>query len=157
MDSGLAAQLIEAIAEDLDVDIYDDNDIEFPDYADGAALDSVKWTKEYLKTCLDIICRHGGSNLNTALAKRMAKFRIELANAKLRVKSLGIETDRKKRQRILPNGFELDKITRYAAHLERSLYRAFHELQGSNKPKLSLVAASSGRCRSGSWLVCLKI
>ena len=30
MDSGLAAQLIEAIAEDLDVDIYDDNDIEFP-------------------------------------------------------------------------------------------------------------------------------
>lgn len=129
VDSALAAELIEGIAEDLDVDIYDNNDIEFPDYADGAALDSIKWTKEYLRRCLDIICRHGGSNLDTALTKRLATCRFGAAKAKVRVQSLVIEASRKKRQRILPNGLELEKITRYEAHLERSLYRALHELQ----------------------------
>jgi hypothetical protein len=129
VDSGLAAQLIEGIAEDLNVDIYDDNEIEFPDYPDGADLDSIEWTAGHLKTCLGIICQHGGSALDTALAKRIANYRFQLAKAKAQVKALVIEADRKKRQRIVPNGLEMDKITRYEAHLERSLYRALHELQ----------------------------
>ena len=35
----------------------------------------------------------------------------------------------RKMVRIVPSGFEMKKITRYEAHLERSLYRALHELQ----------------------------
>ena len=110
VDSGLAAELIEAIAEDLGVDIYDENEIEFLDYPDGADLDTVEWTPEYLKTFLGVICEHGGSGLEAALAKRIAKWRVELAEAKARVKSLEIEADRKKRQRIVPNSLELEKI-----------------------------------------------
>lgn len=129
VDSGLAARLIEGVAEDLDVDIYDDNEIEFPDYPEGANLDSIEWTAGYLKTCLGVICQHGGSNFDTALAKRIAKYRVDLAKAKAQVRSLVIEADRKKRQLIVPNALELEKIVRYESHLERSLYRALHELQ----------------------------
>jgi len=91
VDSGLAARLIEDVAEDLDVDIYDDNEIDFPDYPDGADLDSIEWTAGYLKTCLGEICQHGGSNFDTALAKRIAKYRVDLAKAKGQVRSLMIE------------------------------------------------------------------
>jgi hypothetical protein len=144
VDSGLAAELIEAIAEDLGVDIYDENEIEFPDYPDGADLDTVEWTPEYLKTFLSVICEHGGSGLDAALAKRIAKWRVELAEAKARVKSLEIEADRKKRQRIVPNGLELEKITRYEAHLERSLYRALHEVQRVQANRKGQVVAPFG-------------
>jgi hypothetical protein len=101
IDSELAAQLIEGFAEDLDVDIYDDNEIEFPDYPDGADLESIEWTAGHLKTCLGVICQHGGSNLDAALAKRTAKNRVELAKAKAQVRLLMVEVDRKKRQRIV--------------------------------------------------------
>ena len=40
-----------------------------------------------------------------------------------------MELDRCRRKRLLPSGEELDKISRYEAHLERCLYRALHELQ----------------------------
>ena len=96
VDSGLAAPLMDCIAEELDVDIYNDEEIEFPDYPDGADLDSIEWTAVYLKTCLGVICQHGGSKLDTALAKRMAKRRFELVKAKARVKSLKIDADRKR-------------------------------------------------------------
>src|SRR5262245_35257986 len=60
IDSGQAAALVEGMAEDLDVDIFDDPEVSFPDYADGERLEDVKWTAAYLKTCLSVICEHSG-------------------------------------------------------------------------------------------------
>jgi hypothetical protein len=37
--------------------------------------------------------------------------------------------DRLTRERILPSGDTLQKVTRYEAHLSRQLYQALHELQ----------------------------
>ena len=124
-----AARLIEGIAEILDVDIFDDPEVSFPDYADGASLESVDWTAGYLKTCLSVICEHGGTELEKALTRRAGTRILELQKAQARLESLEIRAQRLKRQRILPNGHELEKIARYEAHLERSFYRALHELQ----------------------------
>lgn len=129
IESREAARLIEDIAEMLDVDIFDDPEVSFPDYPDGASLESVDWTAGYLKTCLLVICERGGAELEKALTRRAGARQLELEKAQARLESLEVKAQRLKRQRILPNGHELEKIARYEAHLERSLYRALHELQ----------------------------
>ncbi len=59
----------------------------------------------------------------------MFRATYERKKAELKIEKGTKMLDRMRRERLLPPGDELDKVSRYEAHLDRSLYKAMHELQ----------------------------
>ncbi len=53
--------------------------------------------------------------------------RVELTKAEMA--ELERKLDQYRRRQVLPGGPELDKVQRYETSIERSLYKALHELQ----------------------------
>jgi len=130
VESKLAASLINWVAEEVGVKIYGDGaDVEFPDYPDGVALEEVNWTADHLRRCLSVICKHAGEDLNKVMAAAFEKHCNRLSLAEKELGTVRVRVNRIMRKRILPEGHELDKVTRYESHLERSLFRVLHELQ----------------------------
>jgi hypothetical protein len=98
------------------------------------------WTAGKLRQLLDVLCmrarRSYASILQSLIDRRAAELaKLERAAADL---AAGIEREqaefapmlqREQRERLLPAEPELDKVTRYEAHLSRELYKAMHELE----------------------------
>ena len=130
VESNLAASLLNWVAEEVGVEIYGNGaDVEFPDYPDGADLEEVDWTADHLRRCLSVIANHSGEDLDNIMAAAVEEYHDRLCRAERKVATVRVRANRIRRQRILPGGHELDKVTRYESHLERSLYRVLHELQ----------------------------
>ena len=53
----------------------------------------------------------------------------DLKRAEERASEFEQEVASKRRKRILPNEDQLQKISRYEAHISREMYRALHELE----------------------------
>lgn len=128
--SKLAAWIIDQAAEDVDVEIYGHaTPISFPGYPDGADLDQVHWTVENLRDCLKVIARHAGLTMDELLTRVEQRAHRQLKEDQDVWDGLQRELDQRRRRSLLPPGPELDKVTRYEAALERSLFRTLHELQ----------------------------
>jgi hypothetical protein len=98
------------------------------------------WTAGMVVKGLAVLAREAGWDQEALLARAIGKQRRQQHEGCREVKQLGakvrslrrqVETkaDRVKRQRILPDGETLQKVSRYEAHLSRQLYQALHELQ----------------------------
>jgi len=128
IDAGIAVNLLESVAEAAAVDLYS-ADLNFPGYPDGERLEDVDWTAGLLRNCLAVIAERGGTTLAKLREALIAVAADRLRFAEKKVKDLERDLDQYRRQKILPDGSELEKVNRYDNAIERSLYRALHELQ----------------------------
>jgi len=134
IDAGIATNLLEKTAEAANVDLYSE-DLNFPGYPDGrkledgTELEDVEWTAGYLRDCLGVVAEAGGGTLREMREALIAVAADRLRFAEKKVKDLERDLDQYRRQKILPDGPELEKVNRYETATERSLYRALHELQ----------------------------
>jgi hypothetical protein len=69
------------------------------------------------------------TNLECVLEMMSAAALNDLKRAEGRAGEFAKEVASKRRERILPNEDQLQKISRYEAHISRELYRALHELE----------------------------
>ena len=79
-------------------------------------------------------------SLEALYAMAVTRARGDLLCARVDRKRVLTQLDRGRRLRLLPGDEDLDKITRYEAHLERCLYRALHELQRLQAMRVGLIS-----------------
>jgi hypothetical protein len=103
--------------------------------------DSVRPSVTDLRGVLDYLCGEAGvepdyvdgelvyTRLEGLLEKLATVAKHELGKAVTKAQEAEKKILSKRRARILPNDNELQKISRYEAHLSRELYKALHELE----------------------------
>jgi hypothetical protein len=122
--------MVEAAADVSGVDLTDpDTSPELPDCPDGAALDEVDWNVGQVRGAFKAISEYRGMDYKDLVDGVVSRTRTLLGSAEWEQERVLITLDQYKRARLLPADAEAQKIQRYEAHLERSLYRALHELQ----------------------------
>jgi hypothetical protein len=106
----------------------------------SAPFDWDGWTAGLLRQALQEMARTFKANPEKVLARAAAERQETQAEGKAEVRALQrkvkelrrrvqAKQDRLTRERILPDGETLQKVSRYEAHLARQLYQALHELQ----------------------------
>lgn len=87
------------------------------------------WTIAEVRSGWEAVCRREGRNpeeVRRFALELLAEFREQELQAAARVRR---EVDVLRRERLLPRPEDLEKVTRYEAHLSREFYRALHELE----------------------------
>jgi hypothetical protein len=128
IDPETAARLVKACA-DLAQVALDDDDLEFPDYPDGAALDEVEWTAGQLIKAINAIAAYHPGSKGDLLGAATHKARLRLKKAEQEKAELEQEFSCYRRKQLIPDGVTSDRVNRYETTLERSLFRALHELE----------------------------
>jgi hypothetical protein len=106
----------------------------------SAPFDWDGWTAGMVRQALLTMAQKFKTNVEKALARAtegreriQAEGKAEVRALQRQVKELRervkAKQDRLSRERILPDGDTLQKVSRYEAHLSRQLYQALHELQ----------------------------
>jgi len=123
-----AVSIVEAAttrAEKVDL-----NDFSLPGIPDDLALEEFKsWTAGILRDAIKAIAEHEGKSYEEMLYAAKFDIAYEEAKAKLTLEKAELEIGRKRRTHLLPDPNMLDTLSRYEAHLERSLYKALHEIE----------------------------
>jgi hypothetical protein len=123
------AMAVIAAAEDLPVlERLVEDGFEYPGMPDGP-YEVEGWTAGLLRRCLGYLAEAAGLDpslmekaLGLCLDSKVSEAQEELDRAE------GFY-DRRRRERLLPNEFVLQKVARYEAHLNRQLLSALHELE----------------------------
>jgi hypothetical protein len=124
-----ATWLVETAAERADVDIYEDKTMREPTWAADAYLSEIDWTAAQVREYLDCIAVHAKRDASD-LWDELAEWTGEKAAAAESKRQLTLRNaDRHRRSNLVASEVKLAKITRYESSLERSLYKALHELQ----------------------------
>jgi len=122
--------LICAIEGVSEVDIEDKGFASFPGIPESLALDDFEqWTAGIVRGVWKVIATTAEVSLETLYAMALTQARCDLACAQADRKQVLTQLDRGRRLRLLPESNDLEKISRYEAHIERGIYRALHELQ----------------------------
>lgn len=130
LTSDQAATLIYSIESTAEVDIHCEDFPSFPGVPDDVMLENFKaWTAGLVRGAWKVIAETAGESLDVLYTKAINNARTEFLVADFERKRVMRELDHCRRGRLLPASEDLDKISRYEAHLERCLYRALHELQ----------------------------
>lgn len=126
-----AAKIVLAAAEAAGLDTDDPDG--FPCGSDGFpsndSLDRVRWSAGKLVKAIESIASHAEADRGEMLDYLGRHFTARLESDKAELAGIQRELDQHLRQRVIPDDRDLEKITRYEAHLERCLYKALHELQ----------------------------
>ena len=126
-DATLLISFMESAAE---VDVHSEDFPSFPGVPDDLALEDFKpWTAGLVRSAWKVIADHAGQSLDVLYAKAVNDARTDFILADHERKRALRELDHCRRGRLLPTSDDLDKISRYEGHLERSLYRTLRELQ----------------------------
>jgi hypothetical protein len=115
----------------------------------SAPFDWGGWTAGMVRQALQVMARKFKTTPEKVLTQAAQERQRIQAEGKAEVRALQRQVkdlrervrakqDRQSRERILPDGDTLQKVSRYEAHLSRQLYQALHELQ-------RLQAARSGQ------------
>ena len=88
-----------------------------------------QWTGKLLHETIRALSSSVGMDQNAFFTK--LSYSLQALEEKLRIDlhQLVVLEDRLRRQHLLPDSSELEKATRYEAHLNRQLYQAMHELE----------------------------
>lgn len=135
LDRRLAGKLVQEAADLAGINIFqglgDDGrpDVMLPDYPDEADLDDVPWTAARFLGAVEAITDGARRERDGLLAELAANAREKLAEEERGRDGLAKSLDLFRRERVLPDGHVLEKVGRYEAAAERSLYKALHELQ----------------------------
>lgn len=98
-----------------------------PDDVPTIEFDS--WTCGLVRRSVEIVADHEGRPVKEFYEAAKSALRLAELKAKITFEKAAARVDRARRQKLLPNRLELEKVSRYEAHLDRALYKALHELQ----------------------------
>ncbi len=118
----VAEELADRITDQAEV-WAEENDVELP----GLEEDQ-PWDADRLRLYLDTLARQGKIGRDQLLDLLAVAFRRELEEAQAVLTRLEGELDDIRRTRLLPETPDLEKVRRYETTLERSFYKALHEL-----------------------------
>ena len=111
--------------EDVELD-----KLSLPGLPDGAGLeDFYGWTAGILRNAIAVIAKEGGKSFDDLRHSTRFTFLVSEAKAKLKMEKAKTKLERARRKHILPDLEKLEKLSRYEAHLERSLYKSMHEIE----------------------------
>ncbi|MDB5297499.1 MAG: hypothetical protein JWO31_3482, partial [Phycisphaerales bacterium] len=132
VDAEHAAWVVERAAERADVELYADEDedadpVPEPAWAAGdvALADLGGWTAGRVREYLAAVAKHGDQDPDELWNELVDWVAGRAEAAAKRAEA----AERHRRANLLPPDRPLAKVQRYEAGLERSLYRALHELQ----------------------------
>ncbi|MGD0389428.1 MAG: hypothetical protein ABSC42_10790 [Tepidisphaeraceae bacterium] len=128
LDPDAAANALAKAADEASVDLYEDEGIEWPGYVQSC-LDEVDWTAARLLECLEMVAARAGVVLDELLADTTRAVGDTLKEAQQKRDKLLADFDRERRGLLLPDTPTLEKVNRYETTLERSLFKALHELE----------------------------
>ena len=115
----------EQAAENTDL-----NEVTIPGIPDNDYLDEFDgWTVKILRAAIKAIAEKEEKTFDDMLSATKFKITLDEAKAKLQLEQATKEIGRKRRTRLLPEPHVITNISRYEAHLERSLYKTMHELE----------------------------
>ena len=125
-----AAAVMYAVAEAVDDDDFDFEKLRLPGVPDDSDMEEFDgWTAGQVRRGIAAIAKASKRRPGVLIEAVRAKARVAMRAKRSAVKVVTAELARMRRARVLPTGDDLDKLTRYESHLERSLYKALHELQ----------------------------
>lgn len=105
----------------------------FPEVPDDVPLATLGgwegWTRGIIREAVAAIAREAGRSADDLVVTAREEARYEESLAALEARNVEAEINRRRRLALLPPADTLEKVTRYEAHLERSLIRSLHELQ----------------------------
>jgi hypothetical protein len=101
----------------------------WPDYFNGLESDRPFLTVADLLECVKAVAKHAGENMEAVLSRLVTVAKEKLEREKKEYEGRTAEFQRYRRSLFLPRDEELDKVIRYEAALERSFYKAMHELE----------------------------
>lgn len=96
---------------------------------DEPIADLTDWTAKDVRQAITAIAEAGGLSFEELHEDIVAQASMARTQAFIKLEAAKQELDRKRRERLLPDQSALNKISRYEAHLERSLYKAMRELE----------------------------
>jgi len=88
-----------------------------------------EWTVGLFRRTLEALAAAAGTTTDALVAEDLNRLRTKVQEAREEEREARGRVDRLRRSRTLPEEGVLDKVTRYESHLERSLFKALHELQ----------------------------
>jgi len=125
--------ILDLVASALDLDLEDEkvsSQVEVPEDFTGEYWSDFKgWTREGLEGAVESL-RKLATNPGTdpwKEAQDEAESRLQLARATQEANEKDLDRDRK--EALIPSEETLEKVSRYEAALERSLFRTIHELR----------------------------
>ena len=112
----------------------DPEDLDLPGVPEDAMIEELPAMKAAdVQGCVEAIAAHVSLDPDDLLETATYQAGYEARGAALKKEEMEREISRKARERILPDGNTLEKISRYEAHLSRQLYHALHELENLQK------------------------
>ena len=82
-----------------------------------------------VRRCIAAVAAHDGQGSERLLDSATWRARAEAFKKETQAKKVETAIDRMRRQRLLPSEANLITLSRYEASLERSLYKALHQLE----------------------------
>lgn len=110
----------------------DEEEFEYPvpGFPADAPIEDVKrWTAGMVRGCLDALAKHCERTVDDLLASCVYGRTRTMIRASVTAKLWERQTDRYRRERILLEGPDLDRVMRYEAHLHRQMVQTLHELE----------------------------
>jgi hypothetical protein len=127
LDGAAAARLLEKAAEATELDIYEMRG--WPSYVNDNTLEDLDWTAARLLEYVQIVAKKAKRDSDDLLSQVADDARDTLEHAQEKREKLLAAHDRERRSMLLPDTLTLEKLSRYETTLERSLYKALHELE----------------------------
>lgn len=127
LDGAMAARLLEKTAAATELDIYEMRG--WPAYINDSTLEDLDWTAARLMECVQIVAKKAQTDFDELLNQLAGDARDTLHHAQDKREKLLAAHDRERRSLLLPDTLTLEKLSRYETTLERSLYKALHELE----------------------------
>jgi hypothetical protein len=125
-----ASTILWAVTGAVEDEEFDLDELTLPDISDDAALEEFpNWTAGLVRRCIAAIAVHDEQTPEALLDAATWRARGEALQQDRQVKEIATAVDRLRRERLLPDEQTLSKLSRYEAALERSLYKALHQLE----------------------------
>ena len=124
--------LLDAVAELVKDEHFDYEEFDVPGvpaeaFDEDSGFDG--WTAGLVRQCLGALAAVDGRSAEALLDAVTWRARAAVYKADEEMKQVSAALDKMSRQRLLPNEATLIKLSRYEASLERSLYKALHQLE----------------------------
>jgi hypothetical protein len=127
LDGDTAARFLEQGAGEADVDLYEMAG--WPPYVNDSTLEDLDWTAGRLLECIQVVAKKAKMDADELINGMIEAARDSLCHAQKERTKLQASYDRERRSMLLPDTLTLEKVSRYETTLERSLFKALHELE----------------------------
>lgn len=128
-----AAWMLDELSEAIGVRYWNTPDgkaeITLPGVNPGQGPERRQWTASQLRQCLHALCDYKKLSIDRVMQYLAQRARKRMEFALSQAEQLRTDLSRRRELHVLPNADARERVIRYEAHTERSLYRALHELE----------------------------